>query len=154
KPAVVTSIDLPAKNQILTGGAMRPAAIARTAMGNPRADVAISWTSDNPSIASVDGAGLIVGLKPGRANITARSETAHSTMSVDVIASPVKSLTVEPRSTKARTGDVVHFDVHAADGTGKAINSCEVRWAVSGAGATIEADGGFVAEKPGSYIIS
>jgi len=154
KPAAVTTIDLPAKNQILAGGAMRPVAIARTAMGNPRADVAISWTSDNPSIASVDAAGLIVGLKPGRANITATSEGAHSSMSVEVISSPVKSLTVEPRSTKARTGDVIHFDARAADGTGKAINSCEVRWAVSGDGGTIESDGGFVAERPGSYIIS
>ena len=29
-----------------------------------------------------------------------------------------------------------------------------VRWAVSGEGATIEADGGFVAEKPGSYAVT
>ena len=154
KPATVTTIDLPAKNQIPAGGAMRPLAVARTAMGNPRQDVAISWASDNPSIASVDAAGLIVGLKPGRANITATSEGAHSTMSVEVMPNPVKSLTVEPRSTKARTGDVLHFDARAADGTGKPINSCEVRWAVSGDGAVIESDGGFVAEKPGSYIIS
>src|SRR5712691_2245574 len=71
KPAPVTSIDLPSKNQVAVGGAMRPNATARTAMGNPRADVALLWSSDNPSIASVDAAGMVIGLKPGKANITA-----------------------------------------------------------------------------------
>jgi len=53
KPAPVTTIDLPATSQVAVGGAMRPNATARTAMGNPRADVAISWSSDNPSISQL-----------------------------------------------------------------------------------------------------
>jgi hypothetical protein len=154
KPAAVTAIDLPSTNQVIVGGAMRPTATARTAMGNPRADVAISWSSDNPAIASVDAAGLVIGLKPGKAKISATCEKAIATMAVEVTANPVKALSVEPRSTKARTGDVVRFSTSASDAEGKAINSCEVRWAVSGDGAMIEADGGFVAEKPGAYVVS
>jgi len=154
KPAPVTSIDLPAKNQVVVGGAMRPGSTARTSTGNPRADVAISWSSDNPSIASVDAAGLVIGLKPGKANITAVCERTRATMAVEVTANPVKSLIVEPRSANARTGDVVRFSTGATDGAGKAINSCEVRWAVGGDGAMIEPDGAFVAEKPGAYVVS
>ncbi|HSB09100.1 MAG TPA: Ig-like domain-containing protein [Blastocatellia bacterium] len=154
KPAPVTSIDLPSTSQIVVGGAMRPSAVARTASGNPRADVAISWSSLNPSIASVDAAGMIVGLSPGKAVITAVCERASTKMSVDVGANPVKALSVEPRSTNARTGDVVRFSANATDSAGKAINSCEVRWAVGGDGAMIEADGAFVAERPGAYVVS
>ncbi|MEK6285800.1 MAG: Ig-like domain-containing protein [Acidobacteriota bacterium] len=154
KPAPVTSIDLPSKNQVVVGGAMRPNATARTSTGNPRADVAISWSSDNPSIASVDAAGLVIGLKPGKANITAACERASATMAVEVTANSVKSLSVEPRSANARTGDVVRFSTGATDGAGKAINGCDVRWAVGGDGAMIEPDGAFVAEKPGAYVVS
>src|SRR4029453_4831809 len=52
RPAPVTSIDLPSKTQIVAGDAMRPVATARTSTGNPRADVALSWKSDNPAGAS------------------------------------------------------------------------------------------------------
>ena len=154
KPASVTSIELPSKTQVVVGGAIRPSATARTAAGNPRADVAIQWSSDNPSVASVDAAGLVIGLKPGKANITASCERGKATMAVEITANPVKSLSVEPRSANARTGDVVRFSTSAKDGAGKVISSCDVRWAVSGDGAMIESDGAFVAEKPGAYVVS
>ena len=154
KPAPVTNIDLPSKNQIVVGGAMRPNATARTSTGNPRADVTISWSSNDRSIASVDSAGLVIGLKPGKAIISATCERANATMAIEVAANPVKSLGIEPRSGNAKTGDVVRFSARAADGAGKSIDSCDVRWAVSGDGATIEPDGAFVAEKPGAYVVS
>ena len=154
KPAPVTSIELPSKNQVVVGGAMRATPTAHTSSGSPRADVTISWSSDNPSIASVDPAGLVVGLKPGKANIKAVCEKASATMMVEVSANPVKSLIVEPRSANARTGDVVRFSTGATDTAGKVVETCEVRWAVTGDGAMIESDGAFLAEKPGTYVVS
>lgn len=152
KPAPVTSVDLPSKAQVVVGGAMRPNATPRTSLGNPRVDVAISWSSDNPSIASVDAAGLIVGLKPGTANIKAVCEQGAGTMVIEVIANPVKSLVVEPKSANVRTGDVVRFAASPADGG--ALNSIAVRWSVTGDGAAIELDGAFVAERPGAFVVS
>jgi hypothetical protein len=154
KPAPVASIDLPSRAQVVVGGALRPNATARTSAGNPRADVAISWSSDNSAIASVDAAGLVVGLKPGKANIKAVCEQGNATMAIDVVANPVKSLGIEPKSTNVRTGDVVRFSARAADGSGAAINSIAVRWSVAGDGATIESDGAFVAEKTGAFVVS
>src|SRR5262249_30550572 len=121
---------------------------------NPRADVAIRWTSDNPAVASVDAAGMIVGSKQGKANVTATCEKASATIAVEVIANPIKSLSVEPRSANARTGDVIRFSARATDGSGKATGSGDVRWAVGGEGAMIEPDGAFVAERPGAYVVS
>ena len=154
KAAAVTRIDLAPKTQVVVGDAMKADATARTSMGNPRSDVRVSWSSDNPSIASVDDAGMIIGLKPGKANIIASCEQGKATMAVEVTANPVKTLSLEPRSSKARTGDVVRFSTNATDSAGKNINGCSVRWAVSGDGAMIEPDGAFVAEKPGSYVVS
>jgi hypothetical protein len=152
KPAPVTSVDLPLKAQVVVGGAMRPNATARTSLGNPRADVAISWSSDNPSIAAVDAAGLVVGLKPGKANIKAACEQGTGTMAIEVIANPVKTLAVEPKSASVRTGDVVRFSARPADGG--AIGGIAVRWSLAGDGATIEPDGAFVAERPGAFVVS
>src|SRR5262249_61684616 len=99
--------------QIVAGDALRPIATARTSMGSPRTDVSFSWKSDNPSVASVDPAGLVIALKPGKANITATCESAHTTMEIDVAANPVKALTVEPKSSNARTADVFTFSTNA-----------------------------------------
>lgn len=154
KPAPVTSIDLPSNSQVVVGGAMRPYATARTSTGNPRADVAITWSSDNPYIASVDPAGLVIGLKPGTANITAACERASATMATEVTANPVKTLGIEPISTNVRTGDVVRFSARASDGSGKVLKGTDVRWVVGGDGAMIEPDGAFVAEKSGAYVIT
>ena len=154
KPAAVTSIDLAPKTQVVVGDAMKADAIARTSLGNPRADVKFSWSSDNPSIASVDDAGLIIGLKPGKANITASCERGKATTAVEVTANTVKALNIEPKSSNARTGDVVHFSTNTFDAAGKPVSGCSVRWSISGDGATIESDGAFVAEKPGSYVVS
>ncbi len=152
KPAPVTGVDLPAKAQIVVGGALRPNAIARTSLGNPRADVVVTWSSDDPSTATVDVAGLVVGLKPGRAKIKAACEQGAGTMAVEVIANPIKSIGIEPKSASVRTGDVVRFS--ARPNGGSAINDLAVRWSVAGEGAMIEPDGAFVAEQPGSFVVT
>jgi hypothetical protein len=68
-----------------------------------------------------------------------------------VVKSSLTGLSIEPRSTTARTGDVVHFNVHAKSGQA---DNYAVRWTASGPAATIDPDGGFVAELPGSYVIT
>jgi hypothetical protein len=154
KPAPVATIDLPQSRQVLVGDAFKPEAVARTSNGNPRADVRISWSSGNPLVAVVDDAGLIVGVKPGSAKIQARCEGVSAAISVDVVANSVRNLTVEPRSISVKTGDVVRFSARAADASGSPGKNVKPRWAVSGAGAHIESDGVFVAESPGTYIVS
>jgi hypothetical protein len=66
-----------------------------------------------------------------------------------VIENLISQVTVEPRSTTARTGDVVRF---AASAGAQEIPS--VQWSVGGEGATIDPDGAFVAERGGTYIIT
>ena len=152
KTGPVARIDIDSINTPLVVGATRKlVTTARGVEGNPRSDVSISWGSSNPSVASVDAAGMVMAIAPGEAKITGTSGTATGSVDVRVVKTNLSGLSIEPRTISARTGDVVRFDVRAK--SGQASNEA-VRWTVSGPAATIGPDGGFVAELPGSYIIT
>jgi uncharacterized protein YjdB len=151
----IASLEIaPPSYPIVAGASEKLTVIARTSNGNPRSDAAIQWTSEKPSIASVDAAGLVTGLAPGSVTIKATSEGASGTVSFQVVRDTVRKLTVKPASAEARTGDVVHFSATATDGAGGHLKDPSVRWAMSGEGATVYPDGAFVAEKAGTYVVT
>ena len=155
KPAPVTRIDLEALSApLVTGGNAMLQAIARTKDGDPRSEVQWKWTSNAPAVATVDAAGVITGIKPGRATIQATADGSTGTMVVEVVANPVRALAIEPKSTSVKTGDVVRFTSKARDAKGTTLKNTVVRWSVSGSGAAIYPDGGFVAETPGTYLVT
>jgi plastocyanin len=148
----VARIDIdPVNTPLVVGATRKLSTVARGAEGNPRSDVVISWISSNPSVATVDAAGVVMGISPGQAKITGTSGTGSGSVNVTVVKSSLTGLSIEPRSTSARTGDVVRFNVRAKSGPA---GNDAVRWTVSGPAATIDPDGGFVAELPGSYVIT
>ena len=155
KPAGLTRIEVePVAGPLMAGGTVRLVATPRAANGDPRGDVAVAWSSDAPSVAVVDAAGFVTGVAPGKATLRAAAEGASNTVTVEVVANPVRSLSIEPGQATARTGDVVRFKAQGKDDKGAQVAQPYVRWAVSGSGATIDADGGFVAERPGSYVVT
>ncbi|MEP6820407.1 MAG: Ig-like domain-containing protein [bacterium] len=152
KPGPVTRIDVePVKAPLVVGATAKLSAIARGSEGNPRSDVALSWTSNKPEVATVDEAGVVTAISPGQATISASSGSTKGSADLTVVKNTLTGLSINPRSTNARTGDVVRFNVHAT--RGQADNNA-VRWTVSGPAATIDSDGSFVAELPGSYVIT
>jgi uncharacterized protein YjdB len=62
--------------------------------GRPLPGLVATWTSDKPTVASVDTNGLVRSLAPGRAMITASYEGAIGSASVEVV--DVVALTVSP----------------------------------------------------------
>ena len=155
KPQAVARLDIePIKAPIAVGAGITLGAVARTSNGDPRADARIDWTSDTPSTASVDAAGLVTGIAPGRARFTATSGQARASIDATIIDNPIRALSVSPRSAQARTGDVVHFSAAASGAAGGGPPLPTIRWSVAGDGAAIEPDGAFVAERPGSYTVT
>ena len=148
-------IEPPTNTMIVVGGTEKLTAVARASNGNPRSDAAIKWSSEKPSIASVDAAGLVIGLAAGSVSIKATSEEVSTTVKLQVGRDTVHKLSVQPASTEARTGDVVHFRAVALDGGAGQMKNPPVRWSVSssGEGAAVYPDGGFVAEKAGTYVV-
>lgn len=138
---------------IVVGGTAKLSAIARSSNGNPRNDAVIAWASDNPSVATVDAAGVVTGVAPGRATLRATSGSGSGNVAITVVKSTLTGLSIEPRTASARTGDVVRFNARA-QGAGDQVDNFVARWAVTGDGATIDSDGGFVAERPGTYVVT
>ena len=151
-PVARIDIDAP-KHSLVTGGRTKLTATARSINGDPRTDAVIAWTSDTPSIARVDAAGLVTGVAPGKAVITGTTGNVRSTVTVNVAASTVSGIAIDPGSTKARTGDVVRLNAKATGGS-SGFDNYAVSWSVEGEGALVDADGGFVAELPGTYIVT
>lgn len=151
KPTPAARVEIaPVTTPLNVGGTFKLNATARAFNGNPLPRAALSWKSDNPNIATVDPAGVVLGLAPGTATLRATSDAGNGTVTVKVVKSAVTSLSIEPKTTTARTGDVIRFKAMASGQSGQPF----VRWDVSGEGAMIEADGGFVAERPGTYVIT
>jgi len=152
KPGSVTRVDVETvKPSLVVGATSQLSATARSAEGNPRTDVIINWASNKPDVASVDAAGVVTGIAPGQATISAASGSGKGSVDVSVVNNTLTGLSIDPKSTGVRTGDVLRFNVHASSGQ---VDNSAVRWTVSGPAATIDSDGGFVAELPGSYVIT
>jgi hypothetical protein len=71
---------------------------------------------------------------------------------VQVVRNTVTAVALEPQTATARTGDVVRFSARITGLDGGAAPA--IRWSISGPGASIDADGGFVAERPGAYVVT
>src|SRR5690242_18191867 len=150
KPPSIKTIDLtPLKTPLVVGGNAQIDAVTRIFTGDPRTGVPINWTSDNPRVATVDAGGVVTAVGAGKATITATSGAATNSTTVTVVKNNIRSLLVSGATKSARTGDVVRFAAK-----GDPAGDINTRWSVSGLGATIDADGAFVAERPGTYIVT
>ncbi|HYJ47615.1 MAG TPA: Ig-like domain-containing protein, partial [Pyrinomonadaceae bacterium] len=155
KPASITQIDVdPPSAQVAVGGTLKLNATPRVSNGNPRNDVAVVWTSSAPRVAMVDPAGFVTGVAPGKATLSTSAGSLSRTVTVQVVANPVRALSIAPATTTARTGDVIHFRASAKNLKGGEVPNPSVRWAVSGDGAMVYPDGAFLAERPGSYVLT
>src|SRR5689334_14685442 len=148
-PSVKTIEIAPLRTPLVTGSNVQLDAVARIFSGDPRSGVPINWTSDNARVATVDAGGVVTAVGPGKAIITATSGAATSSTQITVVKNSVRSLLVTAATKSTRTGDVVRLTAK-----GDPAGDITTRWSVSGLGATVDADGAFVAEKPGTYIVT
>jgi len=148
-PSVKTVEISSIKSPLVVGGSVQLDAVTRIAGGNPRTGVPVSWTSDNPQVATVAAGGVVTGVGPGKATITATAGSGTATTTVSVVKNNLRNLTVTGAAPAARTGDVIRFKAQ-----GDPAGDFSTRWSVSGNGATIDSDGALVAELPGTYIVT
>lgn len=150
KPPTIKTIEINSlKTPLIAGSTIKLDATTRIASGDPRTGVPINWTSSDSRIATVDAGGVITGVRPGTATITATSGAASATTQISVAKNTLRNLTVTAGAATAHTGDVVHFTAK-----GDPDGAFTQRWSVSGSGATVDPDGGFVAEQPGTYVVT
>jgi hypothetical protein len=154
KPSPIETIEIaPLGGPVVVGGLVKLTATARDSRRDPREDARLTWTSDRPAVATIDEGGILTAVSPGRAHLVASAEGASARLEVDVVENPVAFLSITPGSSNVRTGDVIRFVASAKNREGSRVDPPVVRWTVSGSGASIGADGAFVADLPGSYSV-
>jgi hypothetical protein len=150
----VAKVDVSSVTDALAvGGTALLSATPRSPNGDPRTDVAVHWKSKTPAIAKVDESGMVTGLAPGKATLEATAVPASGDAEVRIVADTVAKISVDPAVASAKTGDVVHFHADAKNASGAAVKGVLTNWSVSGPGAAVYSDGGFVAQRPGSYEV-
>lgn len=150
QPAVRLAVS-PQPTRLYQGQSLSLDAIPYAANDDRRSDE-VSWTSDRPSVVSVTREGRVTARAPGSATLLATAGRASHSFRVTVVASPVTSVALEPAEVRVRAGDVVRFRFTARGG-GRTLADALPDWSLAPGNGSIDDDGAFVADLPGSYRV-
>jgi hypothetical protein len=114
----------------------------------------MAWKSSAPAVVRVAENGLLTAVAPGRATITATASPAAGTMTVEVIANSIASLSITPATADRRTGDVVRFVATPKTAAGATITGLTPSWTFAPGHGVIDQDGAFVGYEAGTYTIT
>jgi hypothetical protein len=156
-------VEVEGSARMFAGTAGRSRATVVDSAGLERANVPIGWTSDDPSVASVDQSGNVTAHRTGAATIRASGGGISGRQRIAVVANLARSLTLSSSAEAGRTGDVIRFTAVAKDAAGRPIAGMPVIYAVKAdvedtviapsAPAEVDADGRFVAQRAGDYTV-
>lgn len=141
-PAPIATITVEAATStIVTGVMIAATTIVRDANGVLLTGRVVTWTSSDPSIATVSSVGLITGTGSGVVTITATSEGKSGSVSITVIA-PVATITITPATPTVAVGFTVALSAVPNDAAGNALLGRTVGWTSSNnAVATVSQNG-------------
>ncbi|MGH7505997.1 MAG: Ig-like domain-containing protein, partial [Longimicrobiales bacterium] len=155
-PKPVAAVELrPNAATIDAGARLQLQASVHAADGTALAGRTVTWTTSDASVAKVDANGMVTGVAPGVATITASAEGAVGQAAITVRLPAVASVTVSPASASLNAGDAQAFvaTAHAADGT--VLTGRPVTWTSSDpAVVTVDAQGSALAIAAGTATIT
>ena len=140
RPRPVATVTLaPAADTLLVGQTRTFAATLRDATGATLTDRAVTWSTSAVAVASVSTAGVVTALAPGRAIISATSEGATGSATLDVRAKPAARLTRENGDQQGGLVDRPLADsltVRVTDADGAPVREAVVEWQATGGAVT------------------
>ena len=156
-PPRATTLEVtPAEAELTALGAtVQFSAEVRDQNGSVMTGAAVSWSSSNASVATVDASGLVAAAGNGTATITATSGSVSGSAAVTV-AQAVGAVAVSPAAaTLVARGDTVRLTAEATDANGHAVAGAEFEWSSSDvAVATVDASGLVTAAGNGTATIA
>ena len=120
-------------------------ATVRDQGNNLMADAAITWSSDDEAVATVDDAGLVTAVGNGTAQITARSGDALGTTAITVSQPVATSITIEPDTHTLEAIDAtVQLTATVLDQHENVMEDATVTWSSDDEAVTTVDDAGLV----------
>ena len=147
----------PDRDSVDVGSTVALTATVLDAKGAARTDQTVRWSSLTPSIASVDGVGLVTGVAVGDARVVAMvgqgSQISMDTATVLVQAGTL-ALTIVPGIAEITLGDSLQLEATLFSPTGN-VRGLNVQWSTSdNAVAPISEDGVVVSLQPGDVTLT
>ncbi len=162
-PAVTALAFATPPTRYYAGSTVRLTVNATTADGSVRPDATAQYSTDDPSVATIDERGYLRLVTEGRTRVMARLDDATVSLAIAVEANPVAAVTLDAQTGGARTGDVIRFAATPRDASGDPVPEAPVLYTfradtiAQGNGeppsGMIAQDGRFVADLPGDYTI-
>ncbi len=153
-PGPAASVTVaPMVTKLVAGQRLRLTATSYSKAGDTRDDK-IAWKSSAPGVAKVSEDGVVSGVAPGRATITAGAGAAMASMPVQVVANTIARVELSPSRSEVRTGDVVQFTVKVRDAGGKEITGLVPSWTFAPGGGEVTPSGQFVGYVAGDYFVT
>ncbi len=142
----VATISLsPANPEVVIGEALALTAVLRDEDGRALTGVPISWTSLDPSVATVTSSGSVRAIGLGTAVVRATAEGVSRQVTVRVIPpprNPVASITVTPSAPSLKVGSSVRLSASPLDAEGAVVHDAVIAWSSRDPSiATVAADG-------------
>ena len=146
----------PGAVQVMLGDSLRFELTATGAAGNvAMASTSVEWLSSDPTIASVSVDGVVTTNDEGSATITAKANGNTATADVQVIKTPVSSVTISPPNASIMPGETLTLTATALDSHGRVTTKGNASWSTSSASiATVSADGVVTGVAKGVAIIT
>jgi hypothetical protein len=118
----------------------------------------VHWTSSDRSVIRVNNAGVVTGVAPGSARVTATSGPDSADVELGVVPDRARILTVSPHEALALSGEVLHFTASVRSVNGAELEDGRVHWSSTPLdgehSARVDPDGAFVAPASGTWLVT
>lgn len=158
-PPIVTAgvstvvVGLP-RSSIATGESIQATTSLRDVSGNTLTGRSVTWTSSDPSVATVGATAIVTGIAPGNAVIRATSEGVSGSATITVTPSPVATVMVSLSRSSVAASDSIQATASLRDASGNVLSGRSLLWeSAEPSVATVGTTGIVVGIAPGSAII-
>jgi len=145
----------PATASVPVGQTATLSAVIKDAAGNTLTGRTVAWTTSAAAVATVSTSGVVTGVAPGTATITATSEGKSGTAAITVPAIAVGSVAVAPTAPALTVGQTMPLTVTVKNINGTVVTDRVVTWSSSADSiATVSSTGTVSAVNAGSATIT
>jgi uncharacterized protein YjdB len=129
-PVAAVTVSLGSAS-VVVGTTTQATAQARDAAGLVLTGRAVTWTSSDVSVATVDASGVLRGVAPGTTTITGTSEGRTGSATLTVTQAPVAAVSITLASANVIAGSAVQATAQLRDAAGTVLTGRSVSWASS-----------------------